>query len=262
MYKIFNKTSSVMNEIMDESIHLVVTSPPYPMISQWDEMFKTMGMNKDYEVRHDYLLNTWIECYRVLVDGGIMCINIGDATRNINGQFELWPNHATILNKCKWVGFTPLPYILWKKISNKPNAFLGSGFLPPNAYVSQDCEYILIFRKWGLRQFPPKDSARYNSEFTRIERDKWFSQIWNDIPGEKQTVNGKRVGAFPTEIPSRLIRMFSIVGDTVLDPFMGTGTTLVASEIYLRNSIGYEIDKDLCDYADKRIKRLNLIATN
>jgi DNA modification methylase len=219
----------------------------------WDSMFSDQNIYY-YDEMHEYLMHTWLECYRVLIDGGIMCINVGDATRSTDDKFELWPNHATILTKCKWVGFTPLPYILWKKISNKPNAFLGSGFLPPNAYVSQDCEYILIFRKGGLRQFAPKDPERYNSKFSKKERDKWFSQIWDDIPGAKQEVSGKRVGAFPYEIPYRLIRMFSVVGDTVLDPFMGTGTTLRAAVNWRRKSIGYEIDKELCEYANEKLK--------
>jgi len=140
------------------------------------------------------------------------------------------------------LGFSPLPYILWKKPTNKPNAFLGSGFLPPNAYVTLDCEFILPFRKGGLRRFPPHDPQRTASRFSRGERDRWFSQVWSDIRGVSQRSVAGRTGAFPSEIPERLIRMFSVEGDTVLDPFAGTGTTLWAALRWGRSAVGVEWD--------------------
>ena len=144
-----------------------------------------------YDAMHDYLAKVWAETYRVLIDGGIACINIGDATRSINGKFQLFPNHARITEVCEKIGFTTLPYILWKKPTTKPHykgkgAFLGSGFLPPNAYVTLDCEFILLFRKGKLRKFQPKDAARYDSAFTKTQRDEWFSQIWA-LKGTRQT---------------------------------------------------------------------------
>lgn len=249
-HKIVIGDSRDMRELTDESVHLVVTSPPYPMIGFWDGLFKKLGC-RDFDEMHEYLAEVWRECYRVLVKGGLACINIGDAARTINGEFRVYPNHARVIEHCEKIGFKTLPYILWKKPTNKPKykgkgVFLGSGFLPPNAYVTLDCEFILIFRKGGLRRFKPRDGLRYQSRFTKRERDSWFTQIWLDV-GERQRIDGlgRRVGAFPKSIPYKLIRMFSIIGDTVLDPFLGTGTTTQVALTLERNSIGYEIDRTL-----------------
>jgi modification methylase len=230
-----------LDEIADASVALIVTSPPYPMIPQWDRLFASMGAT-DYAAMHQILRDVWRECARVLIPGGILAVNIGDAVRTIDGKFQLWPNHATVLVDAASLGLRPLPYILWKKPTNKPNAFLGSGFLPPNAYVTLDCEYILLFRRGNLRQFPRRDLAREASRYQRAERDRWFSQIWSDIRGARQGPGSDRTAAFPIEIPDRLIRMFSIAGDTVLDPFAGTGTTLWSALRSGRNAIGVEID--------------------
>jgi len=270
-----------LTEINDKSVHLVVTSPPYPMIDIWDEQFKMLDRrindlwiemenvkddfdklyiaNKIYDLMHQNLALTWREVYRVLVDGGIACINIGDATRSIGSFFKLYPNHARIVEECERIGFLTLPYILWKKPTTKPKykgkgAFLGSGFLPPNAYVTLDCEYILLFRKGKPRHFEPNDPLRYASRYTKEERDSWFTQIW-DIHGTKQELSEveRRVAAYPDEIPYRLIRMFSIMGDTVLDPFLGTGTTTKVAIQLKRNSIGYEIDKRFKEIIKEKI---------
>lgn len=247
-----------MSEVEDNTVHLMVTSPPYPMIEMWDQLFEDVGC-KTYEQMHNYLAQVWNEVYRVLVDGGIACINIGDATRKVNGTFRLFPNHSKVIEHCEKIGFITLPNILWKKPTTKPKykgkgAFLGSGMLPPNAYVTLDCEYILIFRKGNLRKFKPKDEIRYASAYTKEERDVWFSQIW-DVVGTKQnnTEVGRRVAAFPKEIPCRLIKMFSIIGDTVLDPFLGTGTTAKVAKELNRNSIGYEIKADLLEIIKEKI---------
>jgi modification methylase len=230
-----------LREVPDSSIALVVTSPPYPMIPQWDALFVSLGAT-DYPGMHRILRDVWSECARVLVPGGILAVNIGDAVRSIDGKFQLWPNHATVLVDAVRIGLRPLPPILWKKPTNKPNAFLGSGFLPPNAYVTLDCEYILLFRKGDLRRLPRRDAAREASRYSRRERDRWFSQIWTGIRGARQGTGPDRTAAFPPEIPNRLIRMFSIVGDTVLDPFAGTGTTLWCALRLGRNAVGAEID--------------------
>jgi site-specific DNA-methyltransferase (cytosine-N4-specific) len=257
-HKIIIGDSRDMKEVDKESVHLIVTSPPYPMIKIWDEFFKKVGAT-NYDEMHEYLADVWKECYRVLVDGGIACINIGDATRTVNGRFRLFPNHARVMELFEKIGFTTLPYILWKKPTTKPKykgkgAFLGSGFLPPNAYVTIDCEYILIFRKGGPRKFDRNDPNRYLSKFTKEERDRWFTQIWNDV-GERQTLSEveRRAAAFPETIPYKLIRMFSIIGDTVLDPFLGTGTTTKVALSLGRNSIGYEIDESFLPVIKKKI---------
>jgi len=225
--------------IPSSSVHLVVTSPPYPKIPQWDALFHALGAD-DYPSMLRVLAGAWKACYRVLVPGGLLAINIGDALRSEDGRFRLWPNHAETLRTASRLGFRPLPYLLWKKPTNRPNAFLGSGFLPPNAYVTLDCEFVLLFRKGDLRRFPPHDPARGASRFSRAERDHWFSQVWSDVRGVPQRRAHGRSAAFPLEIPSRLVRMFSIAGDTVLDPFAGTGTTLWAAAACGRNAIGVE----------------------
>jgi len=243
-HKIIIGDSTNMKEVKNDSINLIVTSPPYPMVEMWDNMFEKVDA-KNYEEMHYYLAKIWKECYRVLSDGGICCINIGDATRRANGNFKLYPNHSKIMEICEKIGFKSLPFILWKKSTTKPNAFLGSGFLPPNAYVTQDCEFILIFRKGNLRKFD-NPSIRYDSQYTKEERDKWFSQIW-EIKGSKQKRNNlfRKTAEYPSEIVYRLIRMFSVLGDNILDPFVGTGTTVRVAKSLNRNSIGYEIDENL-----------------
>jgi modification methylase len=234
-----------MVELSGESVHLVVTSPPYPMVAIWDRFFSESSANS-YSEMHEYLDQVWSEVARVLVPGGMACINIGDATRSKDGAFRLYPNHAMIIQAFERLGLLTLPYILWKKPTTKPQykgkgAFLGSGFLPPNAYVTLDMEFILIFRKGGLRSFQPHDPKRYDSRFTKPERDKWFSQVWS-LTGTRQSIQGfnRRLAAFPEEIPRRLIRMFSIAGDIVLDPFLGTGTSLKVAMDLGRKFIGYE----------------------
>jgi modification methylase len=238
-----------MTSVATSSVHLVVTSPPYPMIPQWDHLFRSLGA-RSYPEMLAVLADAWQECHRVLVPGGILAINIGDALRSDADGFRLWPNHAETLVAAARLGLSPLPYILWKKPTNKPNAFLGSGFLPPNAYVTLDCEFILLFRKGRLRRFPPHDDGRAASRFSRAERDRWFSQVWSGIRGVPQRSTGGRTGAFPPEIPERLVRMFSVEGDTVLDPFAGTGTTLWAALRWGRRAVGVEWDPDV--YAELR----------
>ena len=224
-----------------ESVELVVTSPPYPMIPQWDASFRRWGATT-YEAMHARLAQVWKACHTALAPGGLLAVNVGDALRSGEDGFRLWPNHVDVAKACEAAGFRPLPYVLWKKPTNRPNAFLGSGFLPPNAYVTLDCEFILLYRRDPLRAFPRRDARRAASQYSKPERDRWFSQVWDDIRGVRQGSNGARTGAFPPEIPRRLIRMFSVVGDTVLDPFAGTGTTLWVAHELGRNSIGVEVD--------------------
>jgi DNA modification methylase len=279
-HKIIIGNSQQMPEISDATIHLMVTSPPYPMIQMWDQQFReiypkidALWKNLDgtgdekivsqiYDQMHEELAKVWKETHRVLIDGGIACINIGDATRSLNGKFRLFPNHARIIEHMEKIGFTTLPYILWKKPTTKPQykgkgAFLGSGFLPPNAYVTLDCEYILLFRKGGLRRFAPKDPDRYGSALTKKQRDEWFSQIWAVI-GTRQTADDleRRTAAYPPEIADRLIKMFSIKGDTVLDPFLGSGTTTRVALQNERNSVGYDADENVLVLLKRRLMDL------
>lgn len=242
--------------IAPESIDLTITSPPYPMIKMWDDLFvencdlipvkdwTVKNAMQIFESMHAYLDSIWTEIFKVSKEGSIVAINIGDATRSIDGRFHLFPNAARITIGMIKIGFTPLPNIYWKKSTNKPNAFLGSGFYPVNAYVTVDCEHILLFRKGMKRNFKKDDLNREESKFTKAERNLWFSQIWT-IPGAKQRmVNGRKSAEYPEEIPLRLIKMFSIIGDTVLDPFCGTGTTVATAVKLERKGVGIDINKD------------------
>ena len=240
-----------------ESIDLVVTSPPYPMIDMWDDMFCSQNSGiaealakpdpeAAFELMHRELDSAWREIFRVLQPGGMACINIGDAVRTIDGRFALYPNHARILSCLTQTGFTVLPAILWRKQTNAPNKFMGSGMLPPGAYATLEHEYILILRKGPRRTFTTDSQARMRraSAFFWEERNRWFSDLWTDLKGTSQGLDEpntrRRSAAFPFELPFRLISMFSVKGDTVLDPFAGTGTTMYAAMATERHSIMVE----------------------
>jgi len=279
-HQIIIGNSRCMTELKDNSIELMVTSPPYPMIQMWDELFCESDrkiaalwrklehddgvVRQIYDLMHQNLAEVWAETYRVLTDGGIAAINIGDATRSINGKFQLFPNHSRIIEVCEKIGFTALPYILWKKPTNRPKykgkgAFLGSGFLPPNAYITLDCEFILLFRKGKLRKYEPHHTERYASRFTKTQRDVWFSQIW-DFKGTRQTASTleRRTAAYPDEVAERLIRMFSVKGETVLDPFLGSGTTVKAAILNDRNSVGYELDPKILPILSEKLEKAKI----
>lgn len=258
----------LLEVVSPRSVQLVVTSPPYPMIAMWDSVFQQMDPSipadptqwtRDdamiiFEKMHQQLDVVWQQLHEAVSPGGIVAINMGDATRSVDRNFQLFPNGARTTMGMIAAGFTPLPNIYWKKPTNGPNAFLGSGFLPVNAYVTIDCEHILLFRQGTLRKFASEDQqlCRRYSCFTRDERDDWFSQTWTGITGVRQRtpVSGqRRSAAFPEEIPFRLIRMFSIMGDTVLDPFVGTGTTAKAASKLGRNCLGLDIDASFVQLA-------------
>lgn len=250
-----------MSHIKDASVNLVVTSPPYPMIEMWDEImmeqepkirdaFEMQEYFKAYELMHVELDKIWKECDRVIKDGGMVCINIGDATRTMDKNFALYPNHARIIEAFLKLGFQNLPNIIWQKQTNAPNKFMGSGMFPPGAYVTLEHEYILVFRKGRRREFTTEieKANRRTSAFFWEERNEWFSDMW-EIRGAKQKLINKEIrdrsAAYPIDIPHRLINMFTVKGDLVLDPFMGTGTTTLAAMSCGRSSIGIEIDESL-----------------
>ncbi|MBN1981980.1 MAG: site-specific DNA-methyltransferase [Chitinivibrionales bacterium] len=278
-HQIYFKSSQELSEIPDDSVELIVTSPPYPMIEMWDELFFAMNpaIKRSFDERdfqtaflfmHDELNKTWRECSRVLADGGIFCINIGDATRTLNKDFQLWSNH-TLINKCLIfdLKLKPLPVILWRKSTNKPNKFMGSGMLPPNAYVTLEHEYVLIYRKGLKRELKDEGERRYESAFFWEERNNWFSDVWFDIRGTKQQVNKEfdtlrqRSAAYPLELVRRLIAMFSVTDDTVLDPFWGTGTTSIAAMLLGRNSIGYELNSDFLQVYRDSLSQVEELST-
>jgi len=251
-----------MSGVEDQSVHLVVTSPPYPMIEMWDDHFSASNVaiadalsrsdtEPAFELMHQELDGIWRELHRVLAPGGIVCINIGDATRTIQGNFRLYANHARVIQSLQSLGFGQMPTILWRKTTNAPNKFMGSGMLPPGAYVTLEHEYILIFRKRNKREFPTDEqkAIRRESAYFWEERNQWFSDIWTGLPGTMQNLNHsdarRRSAAFPLALPYRLINMFSVKGDTVLDPFLGSGTTMLAAMCAGRSTLGYEIDTEL-----------------
>jgi DNA modification methylase len=253
-----------------ESIDLVVTSPPYPMIEMWDDLFKTLNpVIKDgwehedgqnlFELMHLELDRVWAGVYRVLRNDGVACVNVGDAVRSMGGKFSLFPNHARILMACLGLGFHALPLLLWRKPTNAPNKFMGSGMLPVGAYVTLEHEYILILRKGGLRGFESSDARSTRSESALFweERNRWYSDLW-DFRGVRQLISGvdqhDRSAAFPFELAYRLINMYSVRGDVVLDPFLGTGTTLFAALAACRNSIGFELDESFRNTIKARAK--------
>lgn len=277
-HKIFFNSASNMSSVKDESVNLIVTSPPYPMIDMWDNIMSSQNPKiadallckkpRDaFELMHKELDTIWKECYRVLADGGFLCINIGDATRTIDGDFQLYNNHSRIVKCCSELGFSNLPNIIWKKQTNAPNKFMGSGMLPCGAYVTLEHEYILIFRKGFKRAYKTEEqkSIRRKSSFFWEERNEWFSDTW-DLKGTKQKIENstsrERSAAFPLEIPYRLINMYSQQGDVVLDPFLGTGTTCVASMLLGRNSIGFEIDIDMSPIIDRTISGIKISSLN
>ncbi len=258
-HQIYFENSKNMNTISSESVDLVVTSPPYPMIQMWDDAFiqlnskirKALADEQGklaFEMMNKELDRVWHEIFRILKFGGLACLNIGDATRNIGNHFMLYPNHARILNQMLKIGFSALPEILWRKQTNAPNKFMGSGMLPAGAYVTLEHEHILILRKSAKRVFKSSEEKHMRRESAIFweERNTWYSDIWLDLKGTGQNLKRDEIrdrsAAFPFEIPYRLINMFSIKGDTVVDPFLGTGTTMLAAIAAGRNSISYEIE--------------------
>ena len=270
VHSIYYSDARNIENIPDNSIALVVTSPPYPMITMWDNLFTNMNPeiercleNQDgratFQLMHQELDKVWREMYRVLMEGGIACINIGDAARTIDKNFQLFNNHSRIIHSCLDIGFVTLPLILWRKSTNAPNKFMGSGMLPAGAYVTLEHEYILILRKGRKREFKSEYEKKNRRESALFweERNAWFSDIW-DFKGVRQEIEYKpdlrnRSAAFPLELAHRLINMFSVKGDTVLDPFLGTGTTMIAAMLSARNCTGLELEKGFQELLEKRI---------
>lgn len=274
-HRILTANSNNMTLLSDQSVNLIVTSPPYPMIEMWDHTFSeqdpTIGEYlRDengygaFEKMHSILNSVWKECDRVLKNNGFICINIGDATRTIRGNFQLYPNHSKVIDYFSSLGYSVLPDIHWRKQSNAPNKFMGSGMYPAGAYVTYEHEYILVVRKGGKRVFLGKEKeTRQKSAFFWEERNTWFSDLW-DIKGAPQSIVSSKLArnrsaSFPLEIPYRLVNMYSVKGDTVLDPFLGLGTTSIACMLSNRNSIGLEIDPEIVRLA---IDNLNLSAAS
>lgn len=225
-------------------MHLVLTSPPYWTLKEYPKNEGQLGFVADYERFHDELDKVWKHAFRVLVPGGRLVCVVGDVclSRKRHGRHMVMPLHADITVRCRRIGFDNLNPIFWHKISNAAyevengSSFLGKPY-EPNAIIKNDMEYILMLRKSGGYRQPTEDQ-RDASRLTKEEHHDWFQQIWT-IPGESTR---EHPAPYPEELAYRLVRMFSFAGDTVLDPFMGLGTTLAAATKCGRNAIGVEVD--------------------
>ncbi len=244
LHKIIIGDSRIMKEVADESVHLIITSPPYWQLKDYGNG-KQIGFNDTYEEYINNLNLVCNECYRILHKGCRLCINIGDqfARSVYYGRYKVIPIRTEIIKFCENAGFDYMGAIIWQKVTTCNTTggatVMGSFPYPRNGIIKLDYEFILIFKKY---ENSPKVSKeiKEQSKLTQEEWNQYFTGHWN-FPGEKQN---KHLAMFPEELPRRLIKMFSFVGDTVLDPFLGSGTTSLAAINLDRNSIGYEISED------------------
>jgi DNA modification methylase len=246
-----------MDELAPESVHLVVTSPPYWTLKEYRDSKGQMGHIEDYEEFLRELDRVWQHCFRALVHGGRLVCVVGDvclSRRKNNGRHTVVPLHASIQEHCRHIGYDNLAPIIWHKIANAAyEVENGPGFLgkpyEPNSVIKNDIEFILMERKPGGYRTPDV-ASRVLSVISSENHKKWFQQIWEGVTGASTR---HHPAPYPNELAERLVRMFSFVGDTVLDPFLGTGTTAIAAAKNGRNSIGFEIDEYYFDLAQKRI---------
>jgi site-specific DNA-methyltransferase (adenine-specific) len=241
-------------------VHLVVTSPPYWNLKRYadDRQGAQLGHIQDREQFLGQLEKVWKRCFAMLIPGGRMCVVVGDVcrSRRVHGRHWVEPLHGYLLVQCQRLGFDPLATVIWKKIANiktevagNGSAFLGKPY-EPNAIIKNDMEFILMFRKPGEYRHPTQEQ-RDLSVISREDYAAWFQQVWDDVPGDIQR---QHPAPFPKEIASRLIQMFSFVGDTVLDPFWGIGNTTAAAIDARRSSIGFEIEPSYMSAARKAFR--------
>lgn len=252
-HKIINGDSRQMTELADASVHLAVTSPPYWQLKDYGSD-NQIGFNDTYENYVNNLNLVWKECYRVLHNGCRLCVNIGDqyARAVYYGRYKVIPIREEIIKFCENAGFDYMGAIIWQKVTTSNTTGggiqMGSYPYPRNGILKLDYEFILIFKKLGDAPKPEK----VNKELSKMTADEWntfFAGHWN-FAGARQN---NHIAMFPEELPRRLIKMFSFVGDTVLDPFAGSGTTTFAAKNLARNSIGYEINPDFIPVIEQKI---------
>lgn len=248
-----------LSAIPSNSVHLVVTSPPYWTLKDYRETDGQLGHLADYDEFLSEIDKVWRETFRVLVAGGRLVCVVGDvclSRRRNHGRHTVVPLHSSISEQCRRIGFDGLSPIIWHKIANAVFEAQGNGagFLgkpyEPNAVIKNDIEYLLMLRKPGGYRSPTIES-RLLSLISGANHRTWFQQVWTGVTGASTR---NHPAPFPLELADRLVRMFSFVGDTVLDPFVGTGTTSLAAARWGRNSIGVEIDKTYVAQAAHRLR--------
>jgi len=255
--RLINGDARDLSFLEDESIHLVVTSPPYWNLKRYNENPEQLGHINDYESFLSEIEKVWREIFRVLVPGGRLVCVVGDVcvSRRKFGRHLVFPLHSDICVLCRKIGFDNLNPIIWHKISNasfeanNSSKFLGKPY-EPNAIIKNDMEFILMQRKPGGYRKPTQEQRKL-SKIDKKDFNSWFRQIWNITGASTRT----HPAPFPLELASRLVRMFSFTSDTVLDPFCGTGTTMIAAIRYGRNSIGIDIDPEYCRMAARYLKK-------
>ncbi|MEW5994665.1 MAG: site-specific DNA-methyltransferase [Candidatus Zixiibacteriota bacterium] len=256
IHRLINGDARELAYLDDASVHLVVTSPPYWNLKRYNENPDQLGHIQDYEAFLFELEKVWRHVYRILVPGGRLVCVVGDVcvARRDFGRHLVFPLHADICVICRRIGFDNLNPIIWHKIANASyevengSKFLGKPY-EPNAIIKNDMEFILMQRKpGGYRK--PTNQQRQASRIEKDAFDRWFQQIWN-ITGASTK---HHPAPFPLELATRLVRMFSFTEDTVLDPFCGSGTTMIAALRTGRNSIGVEIDPEYCRMAARYLK--------
>ena len=252
-HKIIFGDSRDMNQVANESIHLIITSPPYWQLKDYGHDDQ-IGFDDTYEAYINNLNLVWSECYRVLHKGCKLCINIGDqfARSVYYGRYKVIPIRTEIIKFCETIGFDYMGAIIWQKVTTSNTtggaSVMGSYPYPRNGILKLDYEFILIFKKLGKAPSPAPEMKTL-SKLTNEEWNEYFAGHWN-FAGEKQ--NG-HLAMFPEELPKRLIKMYSFIGETILDPFLGSGTTTLAAKNLNRNSIGYEINKSFKEPITKRL---------
>ncbi|RLA74393.1 MAG: site-specific DNA-methyltransferase [Epsilonproteobacteria bacterium] len=253
-HTILNGDSRQMPEMQNDSVDLVITSPPYWQLKDYG-VNEQIGFNDSYEQYINNLNLVWQECFRVLKNGSRLCINIGDqfARAVYYGRYKVIPIRTEIIKFCEAIGFDYMGAIIWQKntTSNTTGgaSLMGSYPYPKNGIISIDYEFILTFKKLG-DPIKPNKEIKELSKMTKEEWKTYFAGHWN-FGGARQDGH---IAMFPEELPKRLIKMFSFVGDTVLDPFMGSGTTSLAAKNQNRNSIGYEINYDFLKIIQNKLQ--------
>ena len=261
MHTVFHGDCRDMTALSDKSVDVIITSPPYWQLKDYGGGDNQIGFNDSYEAYINNLNLAWKECFRVLCDGCRLCVNIGDqfARSVYYGRYKVIPIHSEIIRFCETIGFDFMGQIIWQKTTTTNTtggaSIMGSFPYPRNGIVKLDFEYILLFKKPGEAKKPTQEQKNAAIMTTEIW-NKYFTGHWA-FPGAKQD---KHLAMFPEELPRRLIKMFSFPGETVLDPFAGSGTTAKTAKDLGRNSVSYEINGEFVTLIEKRLGETNLFA--